>query len=177
MSFNMNRSANRSLLVAMALAILCGTLTQSLIAEKFVDVDIQSPFKKHLLRDSVLMTVDGAKIIRLKNGSTLIVGVASTSSSGKLRPEIIRILRVKADRAILELTGKVHVAVEEVIEDESKLIIENQQETMVAIEKYKLLIKSSVKGDIKSLPIVGKWRSQDNSTQFIAVGAVITKAK
>lgn len=146
----------------------------------FTDVRIIEPFKEYLLKDPLLMESPGAKIINLRSGKTLIVGVAATPVGDKSpaqRIAVERILRLKADREIITLTGKVLIAVEEVIDDVTVITIKDGKEIGKDVERYRLKIKSTISQRTKSLPCVGRWNSPDGELMFYAVGTVIDPKK
>jgi len=146
----------------------------------FINVHINPPFKKVLLNDPLLMQISGAKIIRLKSGKTMIVGVASTNIANKSVDQRVaadRILRVKADREIIQLTGEVQIAVEEIIDDKTVIVIKDGKETAQLVERYREIIKATITQKTKSLPFVGRWYSADGDRLFYAVGAIIDEQK
>ena len=142
---------------------------------EFVDIKVDSPFKEYLLKKPVLMEFAGAILIRSKDGQKYILGVASTDLRGKTLDIATRILRVKADRSVLELTNGVKMVVEETINTKTTLTLIDGKESGSVIEEYKSVITSEVRGKIRSLPVVGSWYSADKERYFLAVGIVVEK--
>lgn len=173
---------NRQRIAAcIARSIICMAFLSCVGAEAkppvFINAKIEEPYKTHLLKNPLLMEIPGAKVIKLLSGKTLIVGVASTTIGDKSRVNADVVLRAKADRQIIMLTGAVLVAVEEVIDDVTVITIENGKETGKTVEQYRLKITSTIKQNGKRLPVVGRWNSPDGESLFYAVGIIIDPAK
>ena len=139
----------------------------------FVEVKIDAPYKSFLMSEPALMEVSGAKLIKAKGGKRYILGIATTSTAGKTLDIATRVLRVKADRSVLELTNGVQVVVEEILDTKTIVTLVDGKESSAMIEEYKSLITSQVRGKVKSLPVVGSWYSSDKKRFYLAVGITL----
>lgn len=140
---------------------------------KFIEVKIDAPYKTFLLSEPALMEFSGAKLIKAKDGKRYILGTATTSMAGKTLDIATRILRVKADRSVLELTNGVQIAVEEILDTKTIVTLVDGKESAAMIEEYKSLITSQVRGKVRSLPVVGSWYSSDKKRFYLAVGITL----
>ena len=85
--------------VGTAILIFWATLCIAADEPQFSDVVIEKHFKLYLLGNPLLMEVTGAKVIRQKNGQTVLLSVSSTvlkDDSAKERLRAEKVCRTKA---------------------------------------------------------------------------------
>jgi len=157
------------LLVAAALAATPEAVT-------FADVHIEKPFEPCLRANPLLMEAAGAKIIRLENGTRLVLGVASTalkddSAGERLRAE--KVCRVKALAAVVAEKEGVQVARVERLKEKTVVVVENGKETAKNVSELLELTRTTVAGLARDMPVVGRWKSKDRNIFYLAIGAVV----
>lgn len=143
--------------------------------EKFRDTKIEAPFEQYLLAQPLLMEVTGAKIIKKKDGGTVVLAVASTvlkdnSPQERLRAE--RVCKVKALASVVAEKQGIQVAHTEKLEERTVVVIEDGQEKATSVSDLLQVTKTKVQGIARDMPVVGTWKSRDGDTFYLALGIV-----
>jgi hypothetical protein len=157
-----------------SLVLLCALLVAGGGGEApFRSVEIDPRFEGWLRADPLLVTVTGAKIIRLDNGNQAILAVGSTvlkddSLEERLRAE--KVCRIKALASIVAEKQGVQVAHVEQVKEKT-VVIEYGKETGNSATEVLQVTTGKVQGTARDLPIVGCWQSADGKVFFLAIGA------
>ncbi|MFO0845623.1 MAG: hypothetical protein U0797_25105 [Gemmataceae bacterium] len=144
----------------------------------FTDVQIDKRFAAYLKARPLLMEVAGAKVVRLKNGHQLVVGVASVpldDDKPRTRLDAEKVCKARALASIVGERDGVQVAHEEKAEDRTVVVVEDGKEKGKSVSKVMSLTTAKVKGIQKGMEVVGRWRSADGKVFYLAVGAVCDK--
>ena len=160
---------------AALLEALKETVRQRRVIAQFADIKLASPFDGYLLSQPLLMEVTGAKVIRLTNGRTAVVGIASTvlrdgSADDRVRAE--RVCIIKARAAVIGEQQGVQVAHVEQIKDRTVVVVVNGKETAKSVSELLVLTRSKVEGISRGLAPVGRWKSADGKVFYLAVGGI-----
>jgi hypothetical protein len=137
----------------------------------FTEVQIEKPFDVYLRAHPLFMGTAGAKIIRIDDRRQLVLAVASivlknNSSEERLRAELV--CRTKADAYILQQRQEVQIAHVVRVKERVTVVLDRpEQETEVLEETLK-----QVRGVVRVLPIIGRWKSRDGSTLYLAIGSI-----
>ena len=147
-------------------------------AEKFSAIEIEKPYDTYLQANPLLMEVTGAKIIRLKNGNQVVLGVASAvmkdkSSKERLRAE--KVCRVKALASVVAEKQGVQVAHVEQLTEKTVIVLDGDKEAGKSISELLRVTKTKVQGITKDMPVVGRWRSKEGDVFYLAIGVVLDK--
>ncbi len=147
-------------------------------APTFTDVRIDKPFDVYLRSNPLLMEVAGAKLIRLPDGKHVVLGVGATflkdnSPKDRLRAETV--CRVKALASVVAEKEGVQVAHVEQLNERTVVVLENGKEKGKSVSELLQMTKTQVQGIVKGMAIVGRWKSADGRTFYLAVGAVCDK--
>jgi hypothetical protein len=148
------------------------------LSKRFSDVEIERSFRRFLTSNVLLMEVTGAKIIRLPDGRSVFLSVASTamkdgSAGDRLRAE--RVCRTKALANIVAEQRGVQVAHMEELTERSRIVIDNEQESGSSVSDLLQVTKTKVEGIAKDMPVIGRWKSKDGGVFYLAIGATIGK--
>ncbi|MDZ4849975.1 MAG: hypothetical protein SGI77_11875 [Pirellulaceae bacterium] len=141
---------------------------------QFSDVVIDKEFQPYLVRNRLLMEVTGAKIIKLKNGQTILLSVASTvlkddSAMERLRAE--KVCRIKALAGLVAEKKGVQVCHVETLKELTEVIIDKKVETGMNISDLLQVTRTKVEGITKDMPVIGRWRSKDGAVFYLAIGS------
>jgi hypothetical protein len=141
----------------------------------FSEVRIEKPFDAYLAANPLLMEVAGAKIIRLKNGDHVILAVASTvlknnSAAERLRAE--RVCRIKALASVVAERQGVQVAHVEQADEQTRVVLDGDKESGKSIAQLMQVTRTTVEGIARDMPVVGRWKSKDGDTFYLAIGMV-----
>lgn len=142
---------------------------------RFSAIEIEKPFAKYLQANPLLMEVAGAKIIRLQNGRQLVLAVGSTGLKDKSAKERLRAEQVCRIKALVSLVAEkqgVQVAREELLKEQTVVIIDNGKETGKSVSELLAITKTKVEGLARDMPVVGRWRSADGTIYYLAIGAI-----
>src|SRR5262249_817721 len=123
---------------------------------KFRDVEISKPFDVYLRANSLLMSVTGAKIIRLPDGKRMIVGVASTPIRDGSAKDLKRAETVCKNRALANILAEkkgVQVAhVEKVEKKVTVVLAPDGKEKAKTVSQYLEMTRSKVEGVVRDFP-------------------------
>jgi hypothetical protein len=149
-------------------------------AQNFADVEIDEQFQPLLTGNRLLMEVTGAKVIRCGDGKTAVIGVASTflkdaSAQERLRAE--RVCRIKALANVVAEKEGVQVAHLEKLEERTRIVIDNKEETADSVSELLQITQTKVEGIAKDMPVIGTWKSKDGDVFYLAIGAMVSDPK
>lgn len=144
----------------------------------FRDVEIEAEFEPYLTSHRLLMEVAGSKVIRLADGSHVVIAVGSTvlkdpSAKERLRAE--KVCRVKALASLVAQKQGIQIAHTEEVKEETVIVLENAKERATSVMEVLEITKSKVEGITRDMPVIGRWRSKDGETFYLAIGAILDK--
>ena len=148
-------------------------------AAQFRDVEIEPDFEKYLTANPLLMEVAGAKVVRRKDGSIVVIAVGSTvlnDGSAKERLRAEKVCRVKALTSLVAEKQGVQIAHVEELKDETVVVLENGTEKATSVMDLLKVTKAKVEGITRDMPVIGRWRSAEGDTFYLAIGAVIDRS-
>lgn len=148
------------------------------VKKKFSEIEIDEPFDRYLLANSLLMEASGAKIIKLKNGNKVVLSVASTvlkDDSAKERLRAEKVCRVKALASVVAEKQGVMVAHTEELKEQTKIVIDEKGETGKSVSDLIQITKTKTEGIAKDMPVVGRWNSKDGDVFYLAIGVILDK--
>lgn len=162
----------------MAAWLLLAGLLAGADDDKFTDVLIEQPFAVYLRANPLLMEVPGAKIIRLDDGKQMILAVASTvlaDDRAKTRQDAEKVCRLKALASVVAEKQGAQVAHVEKVEERTVIVLEDGKEKGKSVSEVLQITQSHVKGLAPGLSVVGRWKSKDGQTFYLALGLVCDK--
>jgi hypothetical protein len=146
---------------------------------RFRDVEIEKPFDTYLRANPLLMSVTGAKVIRLPDGKRMVVGVASTplrDGSAKDRKRAETVCKNRALVNILAEKKGVQVAHVEQVKKTVTVVLEpGGKEKAKSVSEYLEMTRSKVEGVVRDFPVIGRWKSADGGLYYLAIGGVLDK--
>jgi len=165
-------------IIGIILLLFCDTLSIAADKPQFSDVVIEKHFKPYLLSNPLLMEVTGAKVIREKNGQTVLLSVASTilkdtSPTERLRAE--KVCRIKALAGIIAEKKGIQICHIETLNEKTEVVIDEKGETANSVSEFLQITKSKVEGITKDMPVIGRWRSKDGDVFYLALGSRLDK--
>src|SRR5262249_28096673 len=131
----------------------------------FADVLIEKPFDDLLRAQPLLMSEEGAKLLKRPDGTILVIGIASTpvrdgSPRDRKRAEVVCKTRALAN-IVSEKQGVV-VAHTEKTESHQQIVIDNDgKKKTKSVNEYLALTSSKLAGLAPGFQIVGRWKSGD----------------
>jgi hypothetical protein len=143
----------------------------------FADVVIEKPFDAFLLAHPLLMDGDGARIVRRKDGTIMVIGIASTavrdgSPADRKRAEVV--CKTRALASIVSEKQGVVVAHEEKSEKKQEVVIDaNGKQKTKAVHEYLDVTRSKLEGLVPGFEVIGRWKSPDRKIYFYAVGGIL----
>ena len=146
---------------------------------QFRDVEIEVDFEKYLISNPLLMEVAGAKVVRRKDGSNVVIAVGSTvlnDGSAKERLRAEKVCRVKALTSLVAEKQGVQIAHVEELKDETVVVLENGTEKATSVMDLLKITKAKVEGITRDMPVIGRWRSAEGDTFYLAIGAIIDRS-
>lgn len=157
--------------IAMALQV-------SHAAERFVDVEIEPPFDEPLRKQPLLMSVGGAKIIALPDGSRLLVAVSQTAydpnASAHERVKMLTVAKTKAIREAGARDAPIQVCNVEKSLDTSRVeTIDGVEARGEAISEYLSMTETKFSTTVRGLRPIGQWYSADRDMLYMAMGMEI----
>lgn len=157
-------------LVAMASLVAGGTDKPT-----FTDVQIDKPYKEMFVSNPVLMGTTGAKIIKTLDGNFLLVGLGSRvlkDNSPKELLEAEQVCKIKALREVVGTTQGVQIASVQKSEDRIVVVIDKDGPKVKTVSDYLEVTEAKVQGLAKGMTVLGRWKSGDGKTLYVAVGLV-----
>jgi hypothetical protein len=141
----------------------------------FTAVSIEPPYRDLLQGNRLLMETTGAKILKLPDGQYALIGVASTvlkdAGAGELR-RAATVCQVKALRAVVGTTQGVQIGSVQRMENRLVVTIEDGKEKVKTVADYFSATTAKVPGGAKGMTVVGKWKSADGKTFYLAMGTL-----
>jgi hypothetical protein len=144
-------------------------------AEKFRDVRIEEPYATYLLAQPRLMSVAGAKVVRLKDGNRMVLGIGSTALEGdgpKALLEAEKVCREKALASVVAVRDGVQVAQEDKVESKTVVVLTGGKHEYKSVEEALSITRTKVRGIVRGMGVVGRWRSGDGKVLYLAVGII-----
>lgn len=145
---------------------------------RFRDVEIETEFEPYLTSNRLLMEVTGAKVIRRKDATSVVIAVASTvlkDGSAKERLRAEKVCRVKALASVVAEKQGLQVAHTEQVKEETVVILDEAKERATSVMEVLQVTKTKVEGMTRDMPVIGQWRSAEGDTFYLAIGAIIDK--
>jgi hypothetical protein len=156
-----------------AVVMVCGQAKDS----AFADVIIEKPFDAYLQAHPLLMSDEGAKLVRRPDRTVLVIGVASTpvrdgSAKDRKRAEV-----VCKNRALASIVGEQKgVVVAHVEKDESNqtvVIDADGKKKTKTVKEYLETTSSRLEGVVPGFQVIGHWKSGDGKLYYYAVGGIL----
>lgn len=145
--------------------------------QRFSGVEIDEEFRPYLTANVLIMEVTGAKIIREKqSGRNVILAVASTpinDGSAKDRIRAEKVCRAKALASVIAERDGVQVARYERLKDKVTVTIEDGEERAHSVSELLQVTRTKVEGIARDMPVVGRWKSRDGDTYYLAIGVIL----
>ncbi len=148
-------------------------------AAQFRDVEIEAGFETYLTSNPLLMEVAGAKLVRRKDGSTVVLAIGSTAlndDSAKERLRAEKVCRVKALTSLVAEKQGVQIAHVEELKDQTVVVLENGTEKAASVMDLLKITKAKVEGITRDMPVIGRWRSAEGDTFYLAIGTIIDRS-
>lgn len=146
---------------------------------QFCDIEIEADFEAYLKSNPLLMEITGAKVIRRNDGLFVVFAIGSTvvkEDSAKERLRAEKVCRLKALASLVAETQSVQIAHVEVLKDETVVVIENGAEKTTNVMELLKITKAKVEGITRDMPVIGRWRSAEGDTFYLAIGAIIDRS-
>jgi hypothetical protein len=124
----------------------------------------EPPFDKYLRANPILLEVAGVKVIYLKDGSKVVLSVASTVIKDESADERIRaekVCRIKAATGLLKEKQGVQIAHAETLRDGAISITTESASSERSVAEVLEMTTAKVEGVVKEMPPVGRWKSAD----------------
>ena len=146
---------------------------------KFKEIGIEKRFEPYVLGNPLLMEVAGAKVIKLKNGSTVVLSIASTvlkndSAKDRLRAE--RVCHTKALAGVVAEKKGVQVYHTEELNEKTTVVEDKDGESGESVSEFLQITRTKVEGITKDMPVVGRWKSKDGKVFYLAIGTILDKS-
>ena len=145
---------------------------------KFSRVEIEPKFREILTANPLLMEVTGAKIIKLPQGRTMIVAVASTVLKDNSATQLLKaekVCKTKALASVVSETEGVQVAHQELLDEKVIIVFDGENERSEELSKYVRTTRIVAKGHAKGMIVVGKWYSKDGEVLYLAMATILDK--
>lgn len=148
------------------------------VQEKVADFQAEPQFEKYFKANPLILEISGVKVIRLKDGCSVVISVASTelvdtSPSERLRAE--KVCRIKCDIAVLKEKQGVYIAHSESLTSVATPVSTQSGASQRSLAEVLEVTTAKVEGLVKSMPPVGRWKSGDGKVFFLATGAILNK--
>lgn len=163
---------------AATLILLATLAADPKLGSRFSEIEIDDAFRQYLTANVLLMEVTGAKVIRLANGGSVVLAVASTAindNTAKDRLRAERVCRVKALAAIVAEKKGIQVCHVETLNEKTQIVIDEKGETGSSVLELIQVTKTKVEGIAKDMPVVGRWKSKDGEVFYLALGVMLDK--
>lgn len=152
-------------------------LIVSQFSAEFKSLEFQDErFKPYLLANKSMMS-NGAKIVKLQNGTYALVSVASVVLENRSPTTLLQadtVCRVKALREIVGLTKGVQIS--SVQKNEDKLEIKIEGGEAKSLSSYLDITESRIQGITKGMTKVAQWESNDRKVFYVAMGTFCDKS-
>ena len=144
------------------------------IDDKFRDVTLEKAYAPYL-RNALLMEVAGAKVVRLKNGRRVVLGIGSVvlkDGAARTRIDAEKVCKVKALAAVVGEREGVQVAHEEKVADKTVIVLDDKGEKAKSVSEVMSITRTKTQGIVKGMSVVGKWMSKDRKVMYVALGSI-----
>ena len=143
------------------------------LSSEFSTVEFQDErFKPYLLANKSMMS-NGAKIIKLQNGTYAIV-LDDQLPATLLEAETVT--RIKALREIVGFTKGVQISSVQKNQDKLEIKDEGKGTEAKSLSTYLEITESKVQGVTKGMAKVATWQSKDRQVFYTAMGAICDKS-
>lgn len=144
---------------------------------KFTRVELKSPFDEYLTAEPLPMQLGGAIVVDLPGDRKALIGIAKTimkddSPEDQLRAEKVCLLKAKA-ALIAERDGS-EISYLKQVKDRIEVVKDESGEKASSVSELTRIGREKVQGIARNMPIVGRWRSADGKTMYLAVGTIIS---
>lgn len=145
---------------------------------KFKDIALDQAFAPYLRAHPLLMEVAGAKIIYLSDGKRVLLSVGSTVLQDQSAQDLLRaekVCQVHALRHIVEQTQGIQVFSMTRLKEETRMERKAGKESEKGISELLQITKTRVQGVARGMSVVGRWKSADGQTYYLAMGTLCDK--
>ena len=153
--------------------------TRLQLSSEFSTVEFQDErFKSYLLANKSMMS-NGAKIIKLQNGTYAIISVASVVLDDQLPTTLLEaetVTRIKALREIVGFTKGVQISSVQKNQDQLEIKNEGKGTEAKSLSAYLEITESKVQGITKGMAKVAQWQSKDRKVFYMAMGSFCDKS-
>jgi len=163
-------------IICTVMPFICGTVFSAADPPQFSDVEIDKQFRPYLVGNPLLMEVTGAKVIRKKDGQTILLSVASTvlkDDSAKERLRAEKVCRTKALAGIIAEKKGIQVCHVETLNEKTEVVIDEKGEHATSVSELLQVTQTKVQGISKDMPVIGRWRSKDGDVFYLAIGSCL----
>ncbi len=145
---------------------------------QFADVVIDKQFQPYLLSNPLLMEFTGAKVVRDRQGRTILLSVASTvlkndSPAERLRAE--KVCKAKTFAGMVAEKHGVQVCHVETLNEKTVVVIDAGGETGKNVSELLQVTQTKIEGITKDMPVIGRWKSNSGDVFYVAVGVILDK--
>jgi len=148
------------------------------LSEKFTKVEITKPFDVYLRKNPLLMDLTGAILIEIGPERWVVIGIAKTILKDESPEEFLRAEKVcalKAKAAIIAERDGAQISYFKRVKDTIEIVKDENGEKTKSLSERTKITEERVKGMIKGMPVVGRWRSENGKLFYLAVGVVCDK--
>lgn len=145
---------------------------------KFKDVEIEKPFSEWLTAKPSLMVDSGVKIFKLDKDKYGLVVVATVPLKDGSAKDILRAERVSKEKVLRDFVAKesgMTIASVQKLEERTTIEVADGKPNVKSVTEYMEWTQKQIEGVGKELPVIGRWKSEDGSLFYLAVGIVCDK--
>ncbi len=149
------------------------------VVERFSEVLLDKTYERCFLANPLLMESAGVKAIRLPTGHSLVLVTASTALADNSARERLRaetVCRTKALAYFVQEQAGVRVYRSVKSAEETILVNSDGVETGKNIVQILEITEAKAQGIVRSMPVVGRWKSKEGDVFYLALGAVFDQA-
>jgi len=177
---NKKYKISNSLILLTSLWLLFLSQPNSLYSKEnnYKNIKIDKKFKSYFAENMLLMEMEGAKVIRDKDGKTIIISVASTVIKDEAAKEQLRaekICKIKAIAGVVAEKKGIQVFRKEVLNERTIIKKENEKDSGESLSELIQVTQTKIEGISRDMPVVGTWRSKDGKIFFLAIGTMLDK--
>jgi len=167
-------------------AVPPGTLSPSVtpaetpLWNRVVDVaelNVDDEFKPLLHEGSPILKTSGARVVQLRDGRMALISIAASvpaddTPDAQLAAE--KVCQIKAIANLVAMKNGISVVREETLTVEAVTSEHSQQVETTNVTQMVEKISAQVRGKEKSLPIVGRWYTDEGKVLHLAIGEIIS---
>lgn len=148
------------------------------IGKPFQNFKIDPLFQKLFLDNPFCFEITGVKIVKLKNGNTILISIGSAvlkNNTLNAKSEAEKIANI---RALANFASSIHgMQVSRIgkLNEKNQIIIENDKEVNKSISEHLEITDTKGNGLVKNMQVIGTWYSNDDSIFYLAIGKSINK--